>query len=370
MNNSRDYGMELDFLRGEVKELKQLLSQVIDLQSSNQPLQLNDFRKVNSLTEDEGDLGAIFYSGQYRGEKGFRWDPQQRDVSQLLDLDSDKGAKVLAALGNKQRLDILTTVLRGPLTGSEIVDQLNMGTTGQLYHHTKALLGADLLVQEERGGQYSLPPHRTLPLLLLLSAISDLLDTSNYMELNEARNNAGTYLGEQQEEYNPNHLLWAVIENSVLEHKAGYCSVISIILQNDGSVTVADNGRGIPIQVLPNSTKTPVQTVLTELGHYNSGASVVAPGGLKGVNMPVVNALSERLSVEVRREGKVFRQDFKHGIPQSELLIIGVTQETGTSITFKPDQDIISSSFDKAQLMNRITEIQANFPSLSVEILE
>lgn len=370
MNTSRDYGMELDFLTGEVNELKQLLSQFIDLQSSHKPLHLNDFRKVSSKTEVENDLGAIFYSGQYRGQKGFRWDPQQRNVSQLLDLDSDKGAKVLAALGNKQRLDILTTVLHGPLTGSEIVDQLNMGTTGQLYHHTKALLGADLLVQEERGGRYSLPPHRTLPLLLLLSAISDLLDTSNYMDLNEARNNAGTYLGEQHEGYDPNHLIWAVLENSVLEHEAGYCSEISIFLQNDGSVTVADNGRGIPIQALPNSNKTPVQTVLTEIGHYNSSASVVAPGGLKGINLPVVNALSERLSVEIRREGKVFRQDYKHGIPQSELLIIGVTKETGTSVTFRPDQDIISSSFDKTQLMNRISELQANYPSLSVEILE
>ncbi|RXZ79543.1 ArsR family transcriptional regulator [Paenibacillaceae bacterium] len=370
MNTSRDYGMELDFLTEEVNELKQLLSQFIDLQSLHKPLHLNEFKNVVSVTEDDNDLGAIFYSGQYRGQNGFRLDPQQRNVSQLLDLDSDKGAKVLAALGNKQRLDILTTVLRGPLTGSEIVDQLNMGTTGQLYHHTKALLGADLLVQEERGGRYSLPPHRTLPLLLLLSAIVDLLDTSNYMELSEARNNAVAYLGEQHEGYDPNQLLWAVLENSVLEHEAGYCSEISLILQPDGSVTVADNGRGIPIQALPNSTKTPVQTVLTEIGHYNSSASVVAPGGLKGINMPVVNALSERLSVEIRREGKVFRQDFKHGIPQSELLVIGVTRETGTSITFRPDQDIIPSSFDKTQLIDRIAEFQTNYPNLKIQILE
>lgn len=143
----------------------------------------------------------------------------------------------------------------------------------------------------------SFPSHRTLPLLLLLSAISDLLDTSNYMELSEARNNAGTYLGEQREGYDPNHLLWA---------EASYCSEISIVLQKDGSVTVADNGRGIPIKALPNSTKALVQTVLMEIGHYNTSAYVIAPGGLKGINMPVVDALSERLSVEVRREGKVF----------------------------------------------------------------
>lgn len=368
--NTRDYGVELDFLTAEVNELKQLLSQFIGVQSSHQSLHLSDFGKVSPVSEVEQDLGTIFYSGQYRGPNGFRWDPQQRDVSQLLDLDSDKAAKVLAALGNKQRLDILITVLREPLTGSEIVEQLNMGTTGQLYHHTKALLGADLLVQEERGGRYSLPPHRTLPLLLLFSAVSDLLDTSNYMELTEARNNAGTYLGEQHEGYDPNHLLWAVLENSVLEHEAGYCSEINIVLQKDGSVTVADNGRGIPIQALPDSSKAPVHTVLTEMGHYNTSASVVAPGGLKGINMPVVNALSERLSVEVRREGKVFHQDFKHGIPQSELLVIGITKETGTSITFKPDQDIIAASFDKTQLLKRIAEFQQNYPKLKIELIE
>ncbi|MCA0756875.1 hypothetical protein KP806_17595 [Paenibacillus sp. N4] len=169
------------------------------------------------------------------------------------------------------------------------------------------------------------------------------------MELTEARNNAGTYLGEQHEGYDPNHLIWAVLENSVLEHEAGYCSEISIVHQQDGSVTIADNGRGIPIRALPNSsTKVPVQTVLTEIGYYNNtSASVAAPGGLKGINMPVVNALSERLSVEIRREGKVFRQDFKHGIPQSELLVIGVTKETGTSVTFRPDRDIFAASFDK-----------------------
>ncbi|MBH5318566.1 ArsR family transcriptional regulator [Paenibacillus sp. GSMTC-2017] len=370
MATTRDYGVELDSLAGEVNELKQLLLQFIGARSANKPSQLSESRKESFLPDAIDDLGAIFYSGQHRGTNGFRWEPQQRRISKLLELDSDKGAKVLAALGNKQRLDILTTVLRGPLTGTEIVEQLNMGTTGQLYHHTKALLGADLLVQEERGGRYSLPPHRTLPLLLLLSAISDLVDTSNYIELSEARNQASSYLGESSENYDPNHLLWAVLENSVLEHEAGYCSEVTIILQNDRSVTVADNGRGIPIQALSNSTPPPLQSIFTEIGRFNKSATIVAPGGIKGINMPIVNALSERLSVEVRREGKVFRQDFKHGIPQSELHVIGVTKETGTSVTFKPDQEIIVASFDREQLMNRVAEYQGSFPNLRISVLE
>ncbi|MFC5653454.1 hypothetical protein ACFPYJ_30920 [Paenibacillus solisilvae] len=82
--------------------------------------------------------------------------------------------------------------------------------------------------------------------------------------------------------------------------------------------------------------------------------------------MPIVNALSERLSVEIRREGKVFRQDFRHGIPQSELFVTGISKETGTSVTFKPDPDIFGASFDKIQLMDRIAEFQENYPNLRV----
>jgi DNA gyrase subunit B len=366
----RDFGAELDLLTIQLDELKQLVSQI----TNTSPSQVYRAKRgglnkeSDNKTNTDDELGAIFYSGQYRGKNRYRWDPQQRSVSQLLDLDSDKVAKVLAALGNKQRLDILKAVLKEPLTGSEIVEQLNMGTTGQLYHHTKALLGADLLIQEDRGGKYSLPPQRSLPLLLLLAASSDLLDTSDYMELAETRNNAGAYLGNSQDEYDPHHLLWSVIENSIVEHQAGYCSEVNLILQNDGSITVADNGRGIPIQALQNTHKTNVQAVLTEISNYSSTASVVAPGGVKGINMPVVNALSQQLSVEIRREGKVFRQDYKHGIPQTELLVIGVTRETGTSITFIPDQDIFGTRFNKNVLENRVTELTSHFPALKIHI--
>lgn len=369
MTTSRDFGSEMDLLNKEMNELKQLVSQFINVQSSQKPLKPDEYSDQSYDAEVENEIGAIFYSGQYRGRNGYKWTPKQKSVTQLLGLNSDKAAKILAALGNKQRLDILTAVMRKPLTGSEIVEQLNMGTTGQLYHHTKALLGADLLVQEERGGRYSLPPHRSLPFLLLLAASSDLLDTTDYMELEEVRNNAESYLGSNHE-YDPHHLLWSVIENSLLEHQAGYCTEVAIILQNDKSITVADNGRGIPTQAFPDSAKTPVQAVLTEIGHYNSSASVLAPGGLKGIHLPVVNALSAKLSVEVRREGKVFRQDFKHGIPQSELIIIGVTKETGTTVTFTPDQHIFGAGFDKTTVANHLTVLNAHYPNLKIEMIE
>lgn len=365
---SRDFGAELDTLKAQLDDLKQLVNQIAN---SSTPITVNNGAAITERSNGEEELGGIFYSGQYRGEKWrHRWEPQARPVEQLLALDGDKAAKVLAALGHKQRLDILRSVLKGPLSGSELVERLNMGTTGQLYHHIKALLGADLLVQEERGGMYSLPSHRALPLLLLLAATSDLLDTSDYMELAEARTNANIYFGTPQDGYDPHQLLWAVVENSILEHQAGYCSEVGIFLQNDGSISVADNGRGIPVQVLPNTDKSRVQAVLTELGHHGASHSFVAPGGEKGINIAVVNALSQRLLVEVRREGKVFRQDFKHGIPQSGLLTVGITKETGTSITFLPDREIFGSVFDKNVLAKRVSEISSIYPDLTIHFHE
>lgn len=200
-------------------------------------------------------------------------------------------------------------MLREPLTGSELVERLHMGTTGQLCHHIKALLGADLLMQEERGGKYAVPAHRVLPMLLLLAAVSDLLDAGDYMEVAEARNDAGAYPGASPDGYDPHHLLWAVVENSVLEHQAGFCSEVNLFLHGDGSVTVPDNGRGIPVQPLPETGETRVHAVLTELGHYSQAQAFMAPGGVKGVSIAVVNALSQRLTVEVagraRSSGKI-----------------------------------------------------------------
>jgi len=365
---TRDFGAELDTLKKQLGDLQQLVSQVAN-DSSPKVSRTQTVDKSTvfiDMNNDELELGGVFYSGQYHGEKWqYRWEPQERRVSQLLDLDGEKVAKVLAALGHKQRLDILRSVLKEPLSGSEIVERLNMGTTGQLYHHIKALLGADLLVQEERGGMYSLPSHRALPLFLLLAATSDLLDTSDYMELAETRNNVSTYLGNTQEGYDPHHLLWAVLENSILEHRAGFCSEVGIFLQADGSITISDNGRGIPVQVLPNTDKSRLQAVLTELSHFTND-SFVAPGGEKGINIAVVNALSQKLSIEVRRDGKVFRQDYKHGIPQSGLLTVGVTKETGTSVTFLPDQEIFKSTFDRNIVAKRIPDISATYPGLTI----
>ncbi|WP_284642906.1 ArsR family transcriptional regulator [Paenibacillus silviterrae] len=369
MATARDYGAELDSLKVQLDDLRQLVTQLVGSSPSKriqEGFEQRDSALGSIRAEDDG-AGTIYYSGHIRDEeRSYRWDPQERQIRQLLELDGEKAAKVLAAISHKQRLDILKSVMVQPLTGSELVERLQMGTTGQLYHHMKALLGAGLLVQEDRGGKYSLPPHRSLPLLLLLAATSDLLDTSDYIDMLETRNHAASYMGAPQGEYDPHLLFRAVLQNCILEHQAGYCSEVGVFLQMDGGITIADNGRGIPLHVLPGTEKSRVQDVLTDLSRLNASAAYHSPGSEKGITMGVVNALSERLSVEVRREGKIVRQDYQHGIPQSDLVTVGVTKETGTSITFRPDRDIFAAAFDKDVLAGLISDIGAAHPELII----
>ncbi len=356
---NRDLSSEIDELKKQMAELHQLVQHMVLERKPAANLSLADPIYEDSIMKDP-DSSSVFYSGhvQLNGQ-GLRWAPQERRMQELLGLNSEKVAKVLAALGNKQRLDILRTVLNEPLTGAELVDRLNMGTTGQLYHHLKALIGANLLVQEP-GGRYGFPMHRCLPFLLLLAAVSDLLDTSDYMDMMETRNNAGVYFGASQD-FDVHHLLWAVVENSILEHQAGFCSEIDLFLHDDGSVTVTDNGRGIPVEAL-------VQSILTDINRFSSSAQFQVPGAEKGISIAVVNALSQKLTVEIRRDGKIYRQEYRQGIPQSGLMTVGISIETGTSVTFKPDADLFGAGFDRTKLNLRKNELLTAYPSLSIHI--
>ena len=322
--------------------------------------------------ETEPSAGELYYSGHYNHDHTrFRWEPKSRSVSQILATDGDKAAKVIGALGHKQRLDIIRTVLHQPMTGAELVERLNMGTTGQLYHHLKALLGADLLQQDDRGGRYSIPRHRTLPLLLLLAAASDLLDASDYLDMTEARGNAAAYLGKPDGKHDPHALLGAVLENSILEHMAGYCTEVDIYVHDNRRVTVADNGRGIPTRAFPgtDADRSWLQTVMTDLHDRTAtGASYSVPGGEKGISIAVVNALSLHLQVETRRDGSINRQDYSHGIPRSALTPVGTTGETGTSVTFEPDPELFRPSFDRATVEMMRAERSEMHPGLTLRV--
>ncbi|PUA39382.1 ArsR family transcriptional regulator [Paenibacillus elgii] len=371
----RDALQEIDKLAVRMSELERLVRRCLEEQPSKAiPAPGTASGRISgglvgSATDTgESGEGTVYYSGHYEGRgRAFHWTPQERRMDELLRLNTDKASKVLSALGHKQRLDILRAVVNEPLSGAALVERLNMGTTGQLYHHLKALLGADLLVQEPGGG-YTLPVHRMLPLLLLLAALTDLIDTSDYMDMTEVRSNAGAYLGREQGGYDTHILLWAVLENSVLEHRAGYCSEVDIFVHDDYTVTVADNGRGIPVRLLPSSNLSNVQSVLTDIAESSGNAPFVSPGAEKGISIAVVNALSESLSVEIKREGKVHRQDYMQGIPQTELLTVGLTEATGTSVTFRPNRELFGAGFERKRIEEGASELAAAYPGLAVMV--
>jgi DNA gyrase subunit B len=365
LEDARDLTAELDLLKHQMNDMQKQLNQLLVRKTANSGPSVAPEAEAGHTA-----AGAIYYSGHFQNNSSrYRWEPQERNVRHLIDTDGEKAAKILAALGHKQRVDILRALLGKPQTGAELVELLNMGTTGQLYHHIKALVGADLLQQEERGGKYSIAQHRSLPMLVLLAAVTDLLDTSDYIDMTEVRGNAGAYLGTAQGKYDSHLLLWAVLDNSVLEHKAGCCSEVHVYIHDNAAVTVADNGRGIPTKALAGTGKSVVQTVMTDLEWLAAReASFVAPGGEKGISIAVVNALSLQLHVEVRREGTIHVQSYKHGIPQTELLPVGVTNETGTSVTIRPDPELFTAEFDAAIIGRHISELAEAYPGLSISL--
>ena len=168
-----------------------------------------------------------------------------------------------------------------------------------------------------------------------------------------------------------NHLVYEVVDNSIDEVMAGYCSTIQVTLNKDGSVTVADDGRGIPVDIHPTEKRPALEVVMTVLhagGKFDKDSYKVS-GGLHGVGVSVVNALSEWCEVEVSRDGQVYFQRYKIGIPETDLKVIGKSKTTGTKTTFSPDKSIFKTaelSFDL--LSERMRELAFLNKSLEINI--
>ncbi len=177
--------------------------------------------------------------------------------------------------------------------------------------------------------------------------------------LDAVRKRPGMYIGSTGER-GLHHLVYEVVDNSVDEALAGYCDHIEVTLLADGGVRVVDNGRGIPVDIVASEGKPGVEVVLTVLhagGKFGGGGYAVS-GGLHGVGVSVVNALSTRLEVEVRREGHVWRQAYAHGVPQAALSKDEPTQDTGTVVSFWADDAIFETThYDFETLSRRFQEM-------------
>ena len=162
--------------------------------------------------------------------------------------------------------------------------------------------------------------------------------------LEPVRQRPGMYIGSTDARW-LHHMVQEIVDNAVDEALAGYCRDVTTILNEDGSVTVHDNWRGIPVDIHPKTGKSALETVYTVLhagGKFDKGAYKIS-GGLHGVGASVVNALSTWLEVTVYKHGKIHQMRFKKGIPQGELRVIGDTDKTGTSVTFMPDGTIFET---------------------------
>jgi DNA gyrase subunit B len=208
------------------------------------------------------------------------------------------------------------------------------------------------------------------------SADYDAQDITVLEGLEAVRKRPGMYIGSTGV-MGLHHLVYELVDNSVDEALAGFCTEVSVVIHPDNSVTEVDNGRGIPVAKMEKEGLPAVQVVLTVLhsgGKFGEGGGYKVSGGLHGVGVSVVNALSEQLRVEVRRDGHVFSQEYSRGAPQNELQqgeALPKGAATGTAVTFLPDADIFESlDFDFHTLEERLRETAFLTRGLKISIVD
>jgi len=188
--------------------------------------------------------------------------------------------------------------------------------------------------------------------------------------LESVRKRPGMYIG-STDTYGLHHLVYEVVDNSVDEALAGFCTIISVVIGKDGSITESDNGRGVPFDIMPQFKKSALEVVMTKLhagGKFDKKSYKVS-GGLHGVGVSVVNALSIKMTVEVKRDGKVCRQTYEKGIPVTPVEFTGSSNETGTIVTFWPDSTIFETTeFNFDVLSSRLRELAFLNKGLEISI--